>query len=81
MICKSHLMARILKTPRLLQILENIMASHFEISSLRKSSNVAQPENRLFVTKIKKTNGARILYTVFVKTSEIVMTVIRMPPF
>ena len=73
MICKSHLMARILKTPRLLQISENIMASHFKILSLRKSSNVAQLKNRLFVTKIKKTNGARILYTVFAKTSEIVM--------
>ena len=81
MICKSHLMARILQMPCLLQTPENIMASLFEILSLRKSSNVAQPENRLFVTKIKKTNGARILYTVFVKTSEIVMTVIRMPPF
>ena len=68
MICKSHLMARILKTPRLLQIPENIMASLYEILSLRKSSNGARAENRLFVTKIKKPNGARILYTVFVKT-------------
>ena len=61
MICKSHLMARILKMPCLLQIPENIMASHFEISSLRKLSNVAQAVNRLFVTKIEKHNGARIL--------------------
>ena len=53
-------MARILKMPRLLQNLENIMASHFEISSLRKSSNVAHPENRLFVTYIKKSNGTDI---------------------
>ena len=75
MICKSHLMARILKMPGLLQIPENIMASLYQILSLRKSSNVAQPENRLFVTKIKKSNGARMLYTVFVKTSEIVMIV------
>ena len=61
MICKSHLMARILKTPRLLQILENIMASLFEILSLRKSSNATQAENRLPVTKIIKFNGARML--------------------
>ena len=74
MICKSYLMARILKLPRLLQTLENIMASLFEIHSLRKSSNGARAENRLFVTKIKKPNGARILYTVFVKTSETVMS-------
>ena len=58
MICKSHLMARILKIPCLLQTPENIMASLFETLSLRKSSNVARAENRLFVTKIKKTNGA-----------------------
>ena len=45
-------MARILKMPRLLQTPENIMASLFEISSLQKSSNVAQLENRLFVTYI-----------------------------
>ena len=81
MICKSHLMARILKMPCLLQTPENIVASLFGIIPLRKSSNVAQPENRLFVTKIKKPNGARILYTVSVKTSETVMPVIRMPPF
>ena len=61
MICKSHLMARILKTPRLLQTPENIMASLFEILPLRKSSNGARVENRLFVTKIKKTNGAGML--------------------
>ena len=61
MICKSHLMARILKMPCLLQTPENIMASLFEILPLRKSSNGAQPENRLFVTKIKKTNGAGML--------------------
>ena len=74
MVCKSHLMARIIKTPCLLQTPENIMASLFEILSLRKSSNGAQTENRLFVTKIKKPNGTRILYTVFVKTSKTVMT-------
>ena len=61
MICKSHLMARILKTPRLLQIPENIMASHFEMLSLRKSSNATQAENRLPVTKIINSNGARML--------------------
>ena len=74
-------MARILKIPSLLQTPENIMASHFEILSLRKSSNGAQAENRLFVTKIKKSNGAGILLAVFVKTAETVMTVIRILPF
>ena len=49
------------------------MASLYEILSLRKTSNAAQTENRLFVTKIIKPNGARVLPTVFVKTSEIVM--------
>ena len=49
------------------------MASLYEILSLRKTSNAAQTENRLFVTKIIKPNGARVLSTVFVKTSEIVM--------
>ena len=62
-------MARILKIPCLLQTPENIMVSLFEIIPLRKSSNGAQAENRLFVTKLKKTNGAGIQYTVFVKTS------------
>ena len=61
MICKSHLMARILKMPCLLQTPENTMASLFEILSLRKSSNGARAENPLFVTKIKKLNGARML--------------------
>ena len=69
MVCKSHLMSRILKTPRLLQTPDNIMESHFKILSFRKSSNGAQAENRLFVTKLKKTNGVGIQYTVFVKTS------------
>ena len=54
-------MARILEMPFLLQTAENIMASLFEILSLRKSSNGAQLKNRLSVTKIKKPNGARIL--------------------
>ena len=61
MICKSHLMARTLKMPRLLQTPENIVASLFEIRSLRKSSNGAQLKNLLFVTKPKKPNGARML--------------------
>ena len=42
-----------------------------EILSLQKTSNVAQVEKHLFVTKIIKPNGARMLKTVFVKTSEI----------
>ena len=50
-------MARILKMHCLLQTPENIMASLFENLALRKPSNVTQPENRLFVTKIIKTNG------------------------
>jgi len=54
-------MARILKMPCLLQTQENIMASLYEILSLRKSSNGTRTEKRLFVTKIKKTNGARML--------------------
>ena len=66
-------MARTFKMPCLLQTPENIMASLYEILSLRKTSNAAQTENRLFVTKIIKPNGARVLSTVFVKTSEIVM--------
>jgi len=74
MICKSHLMARILKIPCLLQTPENIMASLFEILRLRKSSNGAQLKNRQFVTKIKKTNGARMQQTVFLKISETIMT-------
>ena len=61
MICKSHLMARTLKMPRLLQTPENIVASLFEIRSLRKLSNGAQLKNLLFVTKPKKPNGARML--------------------
>lgn len=40
--CKRHLMARILKMYHLLRTSENIMASPFEIASLRKSSNVAR---------------------------------------
>ena len=69
MICKSYLMSRFPGSPCLWQTPENLMASPFEIPSLRKPPNGMISRNRPFVTNFRKYNGLFLRITHSAKTS------------